>query len=192
MRQGGHHPRGSDPFASINAPPWESLRECASDARMQIAAEMKKVHLINSQRLPSLNDAAPSRKARDFGVSGAASLSSLLDKVLLEHASAVPSRKELVVQKHCMAAAAAEASQTQLQPLGEKIRGRRGTFIGNVKSAGGNADVAAQGQQRGGRLPVISESAGDDAFEWEGGRSLLVQCDGVSIKSRTHSRQGKR
>lgn len=190
MRQGGHHPRGSDPFASINAPPWESLRECASDARMQIAAEMKKVHLINSQRLPSLNDAAPFRKA-DCGVSGAASLSSLLDKVLLEHASAIPSRKELVVQKHRLAASAAEASQMQLQPLGEKIRGRRGTVIGNVKSAG-NADVAAQGQQRVGRLPVVSESAGDDAFEWEGGRSLLRQCDGVSIKSRTHSRQGKR
>jgi hypothetical protein len=191
MRQGGHHPRGSDPFASINAPPWESLRECASDARMQIAAEMKKVHLINSQRLPSLNDAAPFRKA-DCGVSGAASLSSLLDKVLLEHASAVPSRKELVVQKHRLSAAAAEASQMQLQPLGEKIRGRRGTVVENVKSVGGNADVAAQGQQRVGRLPVISESAGDDAFEWEGGRSLLRQCEGVSIKSRTHSRQGKR
>jgi hypothetical protein len=190
MRQSSHHSRGSDPFALINAPPWESLRECASDARMHIAAEMKKVHMINSQRLPSLDDAVSFPKA-DCGVSGAVSLSSLLDKVLFEHASAVPSREELVAQKQRVAAAAREASQTQLQPLGKHIRGRRGAVIGKVESAGGSADVGAHGQQRVGRLPLISENADDDALGWDAERLSLRHFDGVSIKSRTHSRQGK-
>ncbi len=175
-------------FDSNNRPPWECLRECASDARLRIAREIMNVH--NVKRSPAPQDAALFVES-DCGASGAASLSSLLDQVLSENASIVPSRKELVAQQQQRAVAAAKAVQMQLRPLDMHKRGRGlGAVTGSAVQ--GDTDALAPGQKRG-VMPLISEDAEDKALEWDdhGGVSLQRHYgDRVSIKSRTHSRQG--
>ncbi len=175
-------------FDSKNLPPWECLRECASDARLRIAREILNVHSV--KRSPAHQDAALFGKS-DCGASGAASLSSLLDQVLSENASIVPSRKELVAQQQQRAVAAAKAVQTQLRPLDLHKRGRG---LGAVTSSAvqGDTDALPPGQKRV-VMPLISEDAQDQALDWDdhGGGSLQRHYgDRVSIKSRTQSRQG--
>jgi hypothetical protein len=158
---------------------------------MRIAAEIRLAHAVNVHRLPSLLHDEVSLKTKDCGASSAASLSSLLDKVLLEHASTVPSRRELVAQKQQQAAAAAaKSSQTQLQPLGRPIRGKRGNAIGEIDALDSMATSVDLSQKRVGHLPDISEDAGHERFGRNQGTSSRRQCDGVSIKSRTQSRHG--
>ena len=140
--------------------------------------------MINVNRLPALQDAGLVKRKADCGASGAASLSSLLDKVLQEHVSAVPSRSEIVAQKQQQAAAAAKASQ-RLQPLNKQPR------VDQIVARQQGKDTAAAGGGRGvSRLAHIREDAEDDADEWRGGTLSLQHYDGVTIKSRTHSRQG--
>jgi hypothetical protein len=181
------------PLDSKQQQPWESVREYASDARMRIAEEIRLAHAVNVHRLPSLLHDEVSLKTKDCGASSAASLSSLLDKVLLEHASTVPSRRELVAQKQqqaAAAAAAAKSSQTQLQPLGRPMRGKRGNAIGEIDALDSMATSVDLSQKRIGHLPDISEEAGHERFGRNQGTSSRRQCDGVSIKSRTQSRHG--
>ncbi len=181
--QSGHREPG---FAANNPPPWESVRECASDLRMRIAREIMKVH--NVQRLPSLYDAV-SFKTADSGASGAASLSSLLDKVLIDHSSAVPSRQDLVAQQQKRKAAAAKAIQTQLQPLAAThTRGEKSASAVTDKVV--SADAGMHVRRRVGHLPRMSERAEDTQLEWDDGDASIHEYDGVSIKSRTRSRQG--
>ena len=178
------HASASSKWDSNDRPAWDALRECASDARMRIAQEMRMAHMINAQRLPALQDAGSFKRKADCGASGAASLSSLLDKVLQEHVSAVPSRSEIVAQKQQQAAAAAKASQ-RLQPLNKQPR------VDQIVARQQGKDTAAAGGGRGvSRLAHIREDAEDDADEWRGGTLSLQHYDGVTIKSRTHSRQG--
>ena len=179
------------PLDSKQQQPWESVREYASDARMRIAAEIRLAHAVNVHRLPSLLHDEVSLKTKDCGATSAASLSSLLDKVLLEHASTVPSRRELVAQKQQQAAAAAaKSSQMQLQPLGRPMRGKRGNAIGEIDALDSMATSVDLSQKRVGHLPDISEDAGHERFGRNQGTSSRRQCDGVSIKSRTQSRHG--
>lgn len=180
------HERGS--FDSKSQPPWDSVREHASEARMRIAAEIRQAHMIHFQQLPPLREF--SVKAKDCGASGAASLSSLLDKVLLEHVSSVPSRVQLVEQKQREAAAAAIAAQVKLQPLQAQQRGRRGAVVCSVDGARGTPDNGERGPKRVGLLPFISEDVNDGSFGRDQSNFLHRQCDGISIKSRTQSRQG--
>ena len=178
------HASVSSKWDSNDRPAWDALRECASDARMRIAQEMRMAHMINVNRLPALQDAGLVKRKADCGASGAASLSSLLDKVLQEHVSAVPSRSEIVAQKQQQAAAAAKASQ-RLQPLNKQPR------VDQIVARQQGKDTAAAGGGRGvSRLAHIREDAEDDADEWRGGTLSLQHYDGVTIKSRTHSRQG--
>ena len=177
------------PLDSKQQQPWESVREYASDARMRIAAEIRLAHAVHVQRLPSLLHDEVSLKTKDCGASSAASLSSLLDEVLLEHASAVPSRRELVAQKQQQAAAAAKSAQTQLQPLGRPMRGKRGNAIGKIDVLDSMPTSVSQ-KRVGHPLPDIIEDAGHERIGWNQGTSSRRQCDGVSIKSRTQSRHG--
>lgn len=182
MQSGRREPE----FVSNNPPPWESVRECASDLRMRIAREIMKVH--NVQRLPSLYDAVSFKKA-DSGASGAASLSSLLDKVLIDHSSAVPSRQELVAQQQKRAAAAANAIQTQLRPLAAThTRGEKSASAVTDKVV--SVEAGTHGRRRVEHLPRMSEHAEDMQLEWDDADESIHEYDGVSIKSRTRSRQG--
>jgi hypothetical protein len=178
------------PIDSKQQQPWESVREYASDARMRIAAEIRLAHAVHVQRLPSLLHDEVSLKTKDCGASSAASLSSLLDEVLLEHASAVPSRRELVAQKQ-QQAAAAKSAQTQLQPLGRPMRGKTGKAIGKIDVLDSMPSSVDRSQKRFGHpLPDIIEDADYERLGWNQGTSSRRQCDGISIKSRTQSRHG--
>lgn len=153
---------------------------------MRIAREIMMVH--NVQRLPSLHGAVSFNKA-DSGASGAASLSSLLDKVLIDHSSAVPSRQDLVAQQQKRAAAAAKAIQTQLLPLtATHARGGKSALAVTDKVV--SAETGTHGRRRVGHLPRMSEHDEDMQLEWDDGDASIHEYDGVSIKSRTRSRQG--
>ena len=184
MRPSSYENSDESGLRSKNLPPWESLRECASDTRMRIARELMKSH--NVQHLPALSDKVLLCKA-DCGASAAASLSSLLDKVLTEHASTVPSRKELIAQQHQRTAAAAKAAREQLRPAGMRMQGK--SVSGLVADKVDTLEAAAAGPKRVGMWD-ISEGEADKAMEWENGAASLRQYDRVTIKSRTHSRRG--
>jgi len=176
--------------ATERLPCWDALRECASDARMRIAQEMRMAHMINAHRLPALHDAASLKNKADCGASGAASLSSLLDDVLLEHASAVPSRSQLVLRKKQQAAAAVNVSQI-LQPLVTQPHHRRlGKTPVQQQGEGAAGAGGGGGRRAASRLAHIREDAEGQDDEWHGSTLSLQQYDGVIIKSRTHSRQG--
>ena len=152
---------------------------------MRIAREMMKSH--NVQQLPALqNTGLLSPCKADCGASAAASLSSLLDKVLTEHASTVPLRKELVARQHQRAAAAVKSVKGQLQP--DRMRARCKSVSGSVSDKHVDTDAAAAGPKR--NMRDISEGEEDKAMEWWDGAESLHQCEGVTIKSRTRSRRG--
>lgn len=71
------------------------------------------------------------------------------------------------------------------------MRGRKEAAIGRVDCAGVLPEAGERGQKRIDVLQYISEDADDGTVEYDQSNFLHRRCDGISIKSRTQSRQGE-